>query len=101
MALASVLLLKFGIVGLLDRCSRQIAQPSHSTRQISVTYQGWDASRTVLAGQQFWSRGARGSYRRALSSAGGRSPRTGAQRRLAARSLGGLLVSCLRNCGAY
>jgi hypothetical protein len=48
-----------------------------------------DASKTVFAGQQLWSRGARGRYRRALSSAGGRSPRTGAQRRLAARALGG------------
>jgi hypothetical protein len=29
----------------------QIAHPSHSTPQISVTYQGWDASKTVLDGQ--------------------------------------------------
>ena len=35
----------------LSRCSRQIAHPSHSTPQISVTYQGWDQSKTVLAGQ--------------------------------------------------
>ena len=53
----------------------------HSTPQISVTYQGWDASKTVLAGQQFvvtWGQGqveARIVERR--------------QRRLAARSLGG------------
>jgi len=61
--------------------------------ELSVSYQGWDATKTVLAGQRLWSRGARGRYRRALSSAGGRSPRTGAQRRFAARSLGG--VTCL------
>ena len=28
--------------------------------KISVSYQGWDQSKTVLAGQRLWSRGARG-----------------------------------------